>query len=98
MVKNLLNSLTGPLEKAIRLPILFSMIIIYQGLFSGKSVQMPERIEKAFSYPAFRLLSLIMVALSATGDIEYAVIATLFFLTIVYVLKTKEEREKTGFI
>ena len=39
-----------------------------------------------------------MVALSATGDIEYAVIATLFFLTIVYVLKTKEEREKTGFI
>jgi hypothetical protein len=74
------------------------MIIIYQGLFSGKSVQMPERIEKAFSYPAFRLLSLIMVALSATGDIEYAVIATLFFLTIVYVLKTKEEREKTGFI
>jgi len=36
--------------------------------------------------------------LSATQDIEYAIISTFLFLTIMYVIKTPEERKKSGFI
>jgi hypothetical protein len=39
-----------------------------------------------------------MIAFSATQDIEYALIATTIFLTIMYALKTPEERKKTGLI
>lgn len=97
-IENFMGPVSGPIEKAIRLPIMFTMIIMYQGLFSGKSVQMPERVERAFSNPWFRLISLLMVALSATGDVEYAIIATVIFLSVLYALKTDSEREKDGFI
>lgn len=97
-IKDFMNPVSGPIEKAIRLPIMFSMIIMYQGLFSGKSVHMPERIERAFSNPWFRLISLLLVALSATGDLEYAIITTFIFLSVLYALKTDSEREKDGFI
>jgi len=39
-----------------------------------------------------------LIALSATSDIEYALASVIIFLTIIYVMKTPEEREKTGFI
>jgi hypothetical protein len=97
-IKDFMGPVSGPIEKAISLPIMFSMIIMYQGLFSGKSVRMPERVERAFSNPWFRLFSLFMVALSATGDVEYAIITTVIFLSLLYALKTDSEREKDGFI
>ena len=48
--------------------------------------------------PIIRFISILSVAISATGDVEYAIAATLLFLTFLYVIKTKEEREETGFV
>jgi hypothetical protein len=39
-----------------------------------------------------------IIAFTATRDIEYALISTFIFLSIMYSLKTPEERKKTGFI
>jgi hypothetical protein len=39
-----------------------------------------------------------LIAFSATQDIEYALISTVIFLTIMYALKTPEERKETGLI
>jgi hypothetical protein len=41
---------------------------------------------------------LMLIAVSATSDIEYALASVIIFLTIIYAMKTPEERKKTGFI
>jgi hypothetical protein len=99
MVANLLKPVTGPLEKFIKnQPILFSLIILYQGLFSGNAIKIPNRLRVLFENNVIRFGSLMLIAFSATQDIEYALISTLIFLTFMYAIKTPEEREKTGLI
>jgi hypothetical protein len=98
-VANLFSPVTGPAEVFIRTqPILFSLIILYQGLFSGNAIQIPERLRVLFDNKTFRFISLMLIAFSATKDIEYALFSTLIFLSVMYALRTPEERKKTGFI
>lgn len=98
-ISSILGPISSPIENIIKAqPILFSLIILYQGLFSGNGVVIPERLKKLFSIPTFRLMSIMLIAFSATQDIEYAMISTLIFISILYMLKTPEERKKTGFV
>jgi hypothetical protein len=39
-----------------------------------------------------------LIAFTATRDIEYALLSTLIFMCAMYAIKTPEERKKTGFI
>mgnify|MGYP003625436364 FL=1 len=39
-----------------------------------------------------------LIAFSATKDIEYALISTIIFLVVMYAVKTPEERKTQGFI
>lgn len=98
-----LSSFLGPLsnktEKAIKAqPIIFTLIILYQGLFSGNAIKIPNNLKKAFNSQTFRFISLMLIAFSATQDIEYALISTVIFLSVMYALKTPEERIQTGLI
>lgn len=98
-----LSSFLGPLsnktEKVIKAqPIVFTLIILYQGLFSGNAITIPNNLKKAFNSQTFRFISLMLIAFSATQDIEYALISTVIFLSVMYALKTPEERIKTGLI
>ena len=98
-----LSGFLGPLsnqtEKTIRSqPILFTLIILYQGLFSGNAIKIPERLRVLFDNNIFRFVSLMLIAFSATKDIEYALISTVIFLSVMYVIKTPEERKTQGFI
>ena len=94
-----LGPVSNPAEALIKAqPIVFTLIILYQGLFSGNAIEIPERLKSAFDNKTFRFVSLMMIAFSATQDIEYALIATTIFLTIMYTLKTPEERKKTGLV
>ena len=79
-------------------PILFTLIILYQGLFSGNAIQIPQNLKVMFDNKSFRFFSIMAIAFSATQDIEYALIATVIFIGVMYVIKTPEEREKTGLI
>lgn len=88
-----------PIEPFLKLPVVFAMLGIYQGMFSGNALTVPERLAKAFSNRLFRLLSLFLIALQSTGgDIENALLAVIFFQLILYLVKTKEERKKSGFL
>ena len=96
---NVFKPVTGPVEMLVKTqPIVFSLIILYQGLFSGNAIQIPERLRAFFDNKAFRLGSLMLIAFSATQDIEYALFSTIIFLGFLYALKTPEERKKTGLI
>jgi len=100
MVKlsNALSPVSKPLEKVLKMPVIFSLIILYQGLFSGNAISIPSRLKSMFDNQSFRFFSLMLIALSATSDIEYALASVIIFLTIIYAMKTPEERKKTGFI
>jgi len=88
-----------PLEPILKLPVVFAMLGIYQGMFSGNALAVPERLEKAFSSRIFRAISLFLIALQSTGgDIENAILAVIFFQLLLYMVKTNEERKKSGFL
>jgi len=98
-----LSSFLGPYsnqtEQVIKgQPILFTLIILYQGIFSGNAIAIPQNLRFLFESKTFRFFSLMLIAFSATKDIEYALIATMIFLAVMYTIKTPEERKKTGFI
>jgi hypothetical protein len=100
---NKLSSFLGPLsnqtEKTIKSqPILFTLIILYQGLFSGNAIKIPENLRALFNNKIFKFASLMAIAFSATQDIEYALISTMIFLVVMYAIKTPEERKTQGFI
>jgi hypothetical protein len=98
-IANLFSPVTGPAEMFLRTqPIVFSLLIMYQGLFSGNAFKIPENLMKLFDNGTFRFVSLTLIAFTATRDIEYALLSTLIFLSIIYAFKTPEERKKTGFI
>jgi len=98
-----LNSFLGPLstptEAVIKAqPILFTLIILYQGLFSGNAIKIPKNLKTAFNSKTFRFFSIMLIAFSATQDIEYALISTMIFISVMYALKTPEERKESGLI
>ena len=98
-IANVFKTVTGPAEMLIKTqPIVFSLIILYQGLFSGNAIQIPGRLKVLFDNKVFRFMSLMLIAFSATQDIEYALFSTLIFISIIYALKTPEERKKSGLI
>ena len=98
MVSNALKPLSEPVEKLIKMPIIFSLVILYQGLFSGGAIEMPSQLKAALEIPIVRFISLFLVALGATQDIEYALASVLIFLFIVYYIRTPTEREKNGIV
>ena len=98
-----LSTFLGPwsnqTEKTIKAqPILFTLIILYQGLFSGNAIKIPQNLRNLFNNKVFRFISLMAIAFSATQDIEYALISTVLFLTVMYLIKTPEERKTQGLI
>ena len=98
-ISNLFSPVTKPAEMLVKSqPVLFSLIILYQGLFSGNAIRIPQRLRSLFDNKIFRLLSLMLIAFSATKDIEYALISTIIFLVVMYAVKTPEERKTQGFI
>lgn len=99
----MLSSFLGPISKSAEAviktqPILFTLIILYQGLFSGNAIKIPKNLKTLFNSKTFRFLSLMLIAFSATQDIEYALISTVIFVGIMYTIKTPEERKETGLI
>lgn len=98
-VANLFSPVTRPAEMFINSqPVFFSLIILYQGLFSGNAIEIPKRLKMLFNNKTFRFVSLMLIAFSATKDIEYALLSTVIFLAVIYAFKTPEERRKTGLI
>ena len=99
LIKNAFKPVTGPLETFIKKqPVIFSLIVVYQGLFSGNAIEIPKNLKVLFDNKIFRFMSLLLIAFTATRDIEYALLSTFLFLFMMYLFKTPEEREKTGFI
>ena len=78
--------------------VLFSLLVIYQGLFGGFVLSnKPKRLIKASQHIAFKLLTLLAISFTATKDIETSILAILLFIIIVHMLRTPDEKQKTNF-
>lgn len=98
-MKSPFSAITTPTEGFINsAPILLTLLIMYQGLFSGNAIAIPRKLKVMFDNRVFRYISLLLIAYSATKDIEYSIISTYLFLGILYLIKTPKERKETGFI
>jgi len=97
-ISNAFAPLSNPIEKILQRPIVFSLLVLYQGLFSGNAVVIPSRLKKLFDNRPFRFGSIFLIALAASKDVEYALVSTIIFIIVMYALKTPEERENTGLI
>lgn len=95
---NFLNPMSGKIEKVLRMPLVFSLVVMYQGIFSHNAIYVPDRVMMMFDHAWFRLFSLFIIALVVTSDVETALISSLIFMGSLYALKTPEERKKTGLI
>lgn len=83
------------IEKSIKkYSLIFALIVLYQGLFGGMSVQeKPKRLDAISNNLFFKLITMTSIAFTATQDIETSILSVLIFLIILYLIKTPKERE-----
>lgn len=79
-------------------PIIFSLLVIFQGCFGGMGViQTPTRLTNAINSPIARFIFLFCIAYTATTDIETAIVTVIIFLIFLQIIRTEEERKKLKF-
>ena len=82
-------------EIILNAPLIFSILVIYQGVFAGNTVSIvPQKLLNLFNNPWFRLISMFIVSYTATLEIEMAVLSTIFFVVFINLLRTPEEKKK----
>ena len=86
------------IEANLNLPVIFSILYIYGGVFSGIR-KVPVNLVYLFkNYPFLRYLGLISLAYSATKELEYALLSSLLFLIIIHLIRTPQERKEFIYI
>ena len=77
--------------------IVLTLFLIYIGFFSGITItNPPARLQKIVRADWFKLFTMFLLGLSATGDIEITLISMIIFLGAVHLLRTPEERAQTS--
>ena len=82
-------------ERFLNVPIAFTLIYIFGGIFAGSSIPIiPQRIKDLLEKPLFRFLAIFGLSYTATGEVEYGLAGTVVYLAIMHLLRTPEERAK----
>lgn len=77
--------------------VLFSLIVLYQGLFGGLSMKNPPKMITEFAdNDVFKFITLIAIAFTASKDVEVAIISALLFVVLINLARTPEERKANG--
>ena len=76
-----------------RYGIIFSLIVISQGLMGGLQFTPPRRIKKATEHPIMKFILLFAVALTASRDIETSLLSTILFIIFIYLIRHPDERK-----
>ena len=80
-----------------RYGVIFTLVVIYQGLFGGMSLSSPpERLEKLSDNVYFKLATMFAIAFTATKDVEIALVSIALFVVAMNLLKTPEEKKASS--
>ena len=88
-------------EQSIKSLKFFGFMIMYETIFGKTSenlIEVPERLSNFFTKKPVKLMSLFMIALSSTGDIEQSIFLTISFLAFVHLWRTSEERKQHPYL
>lgn len=87
------------LEALMRRPIALGLIGVMASMMMGAgAVNLPMRLRSLLSRPEVRFLVIALVGFAGSGDIETAVIGTLFIGVVMQLLRTPAERKETPFM
>jgi uncharacterized membrane protein len=76
-----------------------SIILLNFAIFGPQeTIKKPEIINKLMKNKLFKAVSVISIVLITVGDVENAVFALIAFLSLIQLLRTKEERKKYPYI
>lgn len=82
-------------DKYLGYPTIFTLVVLFQGCFGGMGIiQTPKALSDAVNSPISRFIFLCAIAYTASSDIETAIFATVIFLVLLHVLRTKKEKEQ----
>tara|TARA_R110002153_G_scaffold272326_1_gene440874 strand:- start:585 stop:887 length:303 start_codon:yes stop_codon:yes gene_type:complete len=74
--------------------VMFTLLVIYQGLFGGMSLSSPpERLVKLSDNVYVKLATMFAIAFTATKDVEIALVSIVLFVVVVNLIKTPEEKK-----
>ena len=79
----------------------FGFLIMYETIFGRNDsgiIEVPEKLSKFLEKKPIKFLSLFMIALSSTGDIEQSIFLTISFLAFVHLWRTSEERKQHPYL
>ena len=90
------DSFISPMvDKVLSVPVIFTLIVITQGVFGGYGISnTPKILKKLANTWIGRILYLLTIAYTATSDIETAIVGTIVFYFILHILRTEEERKE----
>ena len=87
------------LESGMGSGLIFTAIVLAQAILGAKGLtNTPAVINRAFKNPSVRFVSLFLIALVSTKNVESSVFITLAFVTLMQLLRTPEERKKTPYL
>ena len=76
-----------------------SIILLNFAIFGPQeTIKKPEIINKLMQNKLFKAFSVVAIVLTTVGDVENSIFALIGFLSLVQLLRTKEEREKYPYI
>ena len=77
--------------------VMFTLVVIYQGLFGGLSLSSPpERLISLSDNVYVKLATMFAIAFTATKDVEIALVSIVLFVVAMNLIKTPEEKKASG--
>ena len=86
------------IDNTLRIPLIFSLIVISQGLLGGLGLpSVPEKISRLSQNAIARFFFVTLIAYTATQDIETAIFSVVIFFAIMRLLRTPAELAKVPY-
>jgi hypothetical protein len=77
--------------------LIFTLMVVYSGIFGHMSVaNPPAKLTRLSNNMYFKMITLFIVAFTATRDVEIALVSIVLFVIAMNLLKTPEERRASG--
>lgn len=95
-IANVLSNIPGVqnTEKILKkYGVVFSFIVISQGLMGGLQFTPPRRLREITDHPIMKFILLFAVALTASRDIETSLLSTILFIIFIYLIRHPDERK-----
>lgn len=81
-------------EEGLNTPLSFSLLVTLQALLGSRGVALiPKRLTRIADTPLSRFVILVMIAYTATQQLEYSILTVMTLVILFWFLRTEDEKE-----